>query len=177
MNQRRILVKLILAGQLLVMIGLIARQEYKWRAWRTIQLKVVPVDPVALFRGRYVDLAYDFSSLQAPYGEWKKGDTIYLRLKAGSDGTWQLAGFSHDPERPAEEILLRGQVEAAHGNRITVQTGIESYFMAERKAPKIERLSPKEYDIRVEVAVSEDGRAALKQLYVQGRPAEEFEPR
>lgn len=177
MNQRRILVMLIMTGQLVVMIGLIARQEYKWRAWRTIQLKVVPVDPVALFRGRYVELTYDFSLLQAPDGKWKRGDTIYLRLKSGSDGTWQLAGYSREPERQAGEILLRGKVEFDHGSQITIQTGIESYFMSERKAPEIERLSTQKYDIRVEVAVAEDGRAALKQLYVQGRPAEEFEPR
>jgi len=174
---RRTLVALIIAGQLLFMAGLIARQEYKWRAWRTIQLRVVPLDPVALFRGRYVHLTYDFSVLSARGEDWKRGETVYVRLKPQGDGTWKAAEVSRTLDQQPEEVLLRGMVVHAYGGRVFLRTGIESYFMSERKAPEIERLSPQKYDMRVDVAVSNDGRAALKQLYIDGIPAEDFQPR
>lgn len=178
MIQRRRLVLAILAGQVLLMVGLIAQQEYRLATWDTIRLPVIPVDPVALFRGRYVRLGYDFFRIETTETDWKRGDVIYLRLAPDAEGLWRLVGFGHTPDKPTGQVLVRGRIRLTSSPHLYVETGIESYFLSERKAPQIERLmgrgSP--YRITVDVAVSADGATALKQLYVEGIPAERFEP-
>lgn len=177
MSIRRRLVVLIVAGQLLLLVGLIAWQEYKLHAWRTIRLQVRPVDPVALFRGRYVDLAYDFSALEtAMEADLKSGDTVYVRLKPGEHGLWRYAGFTTKGEPQPGGVLLRGEVVSTWRRRRWIRTGIESYFLSERQAPAIEGLSRVQYKMTVDVVVADDGRASLKQLYVGGTRAEDVEP-
>ncbi|OFV96699.1 MAG: hypothetical protein A3H28_05140 [Acidobacteria bacterium RIFCSPLOWO2_02_FULL_61_28] len=176
MITRRRLVLAILAGQVLLMVGLIAQQEYRLATWDTIRLPVIPVDPVALFRGRYVRLGYDFLRIETTETDWKSGDVIYLRLAPDTGGLWRLAGFGHTPDKPPGEVLVRGRIRFTSTPHLYVETGIESYFLSERKAPQVEQLMGKQYRITVDVAVSADGATALKQLYVEGIPAERFEP-
>ncbi|MBI4464760.1 MAG: GDYXXLXY domain-containing protein [Acidobacteria bacterium] len=176
MSIRRRLVLSILAGHLLFLLGLVAWQEYKLHAWQTIRLRVQPVDPVALFRGRYVDLAYDFSTLETTEAGLKEADTVYVRLKPGEDGLWRYAGFTRRREPQPGSVLLRGEVVTTWNRRAQIRTDIESYFLSERQAPAIERLSRVQYEMTVDVVVADDGRAALKQLYVEGTRAEDFEP-
>src|SRR3990170_1175219 len=100
MNSRRHIVILIIAGQVLLLAALIARQEQKLFSWQTIRLRVAPVDPSALFRGRYVNLAYEFSSIETAQGHWQEGDVIYLRMTPDPQGVWRLSGFGRTAERP-----------------------------------------------------------------------------
>ena len=176
MNTRRLLFFLIVAGQFLLLGGMIARQEYKLYAWQTIRLRVLPVDPVSLFRGRYVVLAYDFSRLVTCEADLKRGDTVYVRLTPGADGLWQFAECTPNRERLAGSVFLWGRVRSASARGTQIDTDIESYFLSDRQAPQIDRLSRDKYETTVDVVVAEDGRVALKQLYVQGIPAEEFDP-
>lgn len=177
MSTRRRVVLLVVAGQFLLLVGLIAWQEYKLHFWQTIRLRVQPVDPVALFRGRYVDLAYDFSTLETTEAGLKEGDTVYVRLKPGEEGLWRYAGFTTKREPQPGSVLLRGEAVSTWRRGAWIRTGIESYFLSERQAPAIERLSRVQYKMTVDVVVADDGRAALKQLYVEGIPAEKVDPR
>jgi uncharacterized membrane-anchored protein len=190
MKNRRLAATVIVAGQLLLILGLIGQHEYRKRAWRSIRLQVQPVDPVSLFRGRYVNLGYHFSSLETKDGSWRKGEIVYLHLTPDEKGHWRLAGFGRSPEPEAGALVLQGRVEHFYAgvwrprdveqptglHTLTVKTGLESYFLSERKAPEIERLLRDEYEMTVEIAVADDGRAVLKQLFVRGVPAEDFEP-
>jgi len=176
MNRRRRLTVAIVAGQCLLMVGLIAQQEYRWRSWQTIQLEASPLDPEALFRGRYVELTYAFSTVKAG-SDWRRGSPVWIRLTPSGDGPWTVAGVSVHPRANTGELLLRGSVRYAIGDDYaTVTAGIESYFMSERKARETEQLSLTEHAIRAEIAVSDDGRAILKRLLVDGIPAEDFQP-
>ena len=190
MKSRQLAAVMIVVAQLLLILGLIGQHEYRERAWRSIRLRVEPVDPVSLFRGRYVNLGYDFSQLETKGGNWKKGETVYLQLTPDEEGNWQLAGFGRSPEAEAGALVLQGRVEHFYAwvwrprgverpaglHTLTVRTGLESYFLSERRAPEIERLPRDQYEMAVEIAVAADGRAVLKQLYVRGVPAEDFEP-
>lgn len=188
MKAQRFFVVLVVAAQLGLIVGLILRQEYHLRTWHPIRLRVEPVDPISLFRGRYVDLRYHFSQLQTTDANWKKGETIYLQLAPRADSLWQVAGFGRSRKTQTGKHLLRGKVLDVHPVLVSpleryprytleVRTGLESYFLSERKAPEIERLPRDQYEMTVEVAVADDGRAALNQLYVRGIPAEEFAPK
>ena len=180
--------------QLLLLVGLVGLQQYRLRVWRPIRLRVEPRDPAALFRGRYVDLTYEFSRLRTASGEWEAGDDIYVRLAHDRRGSWRVAGFGRECGRRADAVCLRGRVkhvypetqQVGQGRQMSfrqtgwftlvIQTEIESYFISERQAPKIDRLPRDRYAMTVDVVVANDGRAALKQLYVRGIPAEEFTP-
>jgi len=190
MKSRQLAAIVIVAGQLLLILGLIGQQEYRARAWRSIRLRVQPVDPVSLFRGRYVNLSYDFSMLETDDETWKKGETVYIQLSPDEKGDWKLAGFGRSPKAEGVSLLLQGRVDRfypwvwrpsgieqpAGKHTLMVKTGLESYFLSERKAPEIERLPRDKYEMTVEIAVAEGGRAVLRQLYVRGLPAEDFEP-
>ena len=194
MKTRRILVVLIVGGQLLLMLTLIARQEYRLHTWRPIRLRVKPLDPEALFRGRYVHLTYDFSRLETTQSDWEKGDTVYVQLTPDKQGLWQLSGFQRQRGQQPGSVYLRGRVDYIYPDtervgegkdatwrrtgryHLYVRTEIESYFMSERPAPQLEQLPRDKYEMTAEVVVANDGHAALKQLYVRGIPAEKFTP-
>jgi hypothetical protein len=105
-----------------------------------------------------------------------------------------MVEFERRLEKKPGTVILRGRVEwvgpefvrAPAGSKeparrtglyqLQVWTPIESYFVSERKAPQLDRLPRDKYEMAVDVVVAEDGRSALKQLYVRGVPAEDFEP-
>ncbi|MEE9234690.1 MAG: GDYXXLXY domain-containing protein [Candidatus Acidoferrales bacterium] len=177
MSGRRIFVIVVILAQLAVVASLIARQEYRWRTWTPIRLRVAPVDPVSLFRGRYVQLGYDFLQFRVPSTEWKWGETVYIRLAPDESGEfWEMVEVGPSLEPEEGSVLVRGEMRGP-GYTVSMSTPINSYFVSERQAPELERLPRDKYELTVDVVVSEDGEAALKQLYVNGVRAEEFDPR
>ena len=128
-------------------------------------LKVVPVDPRDLMRGDYVILGYDISRVppgtflggSASPGE-RAGRTVYVVLEPDEDGRhYHGAGVVEEP--PANGPFIRGTLEAS--GRIVF--GIESYFVQEGKGKEYEQ-AVRDRRLSAEVALSRDGRAALRRL-------------
>jgi uncharacterized membrane-anchored protein len=197
MTRNRAATLAIIIVQAVVIASFAARHEYRRYSWEPIRLRVQPIDPVSLFRGRYVDLSYDWSFTADP-GLWKRYDSIYVRLAPGKDGVWQVVDHekSHLP-RPGT-VVIRGRIEYIRPEQVRVTTAdgwnweetgkdrvvvevrpIESYFISERKALLIDdlpnNLPREEREMTVDVVVSPEGHSQLVQLYVGGTTAEEFE--
>lgn len=166
----RTLFWLVVALQLLVLLGFVGVRELTLRTGQEVVLATVPVDPRDLFRGDYVVLRYEISSLSSGYGGFAVGDTVYVRL-AQEGGIWKAAGVTGAP--PAEGgPFIRGRVArssaaqsdpaaARQSPRIEVQYGIESYFVPEGTGRAIEEARG---DLKVKVAVDGWGNAAIKEL-------------
>jgi len=139
-----------------------------------ITLKVKPVDPSDMFRGDYVILTYDISTIEpsALPGDdtYAQGGVAYVTLEQ-RDGVWTpIAVNSAMPAtHPSGTVVLRGQVDrvsytsdnAPPSLRLTY--GIESFFVPQGKGKPIEDERQKG-ELTADIAVDSDGRAAIKSL-------------
>jgi uncharacterized membrane-anchored protein len=141
-----------------------------------------PVDPRDVFRGDYVTLGYDISSLRKSilpadvgFDAFQKGGTAYVTLRPDGAGGWSVAGLA--PDYPAElktgDVVLKARVrsvwhpENASDAQLNLRYGIESYFVPEGTGRAIEA-KVRERKIEAIVAVDAAGTAALKGLVIDG---------
>ncbi len=150
-------------------------------------LTVVPVDPRDFFRGDYVTLAYDISTVHPSAlggdADFRTNDEIWVVLDTPPDMPATLrAVFRDKPAEMPDTVTLHGRVFAAFDGRpamddgtecpdpcstLRVRYGIEQYFVPEGEGRELENLRN---DMRVEIvaAVGNDGKAAIKRLLVDG---------
>jgi uncharacterized membrane-anchored protein len=147
---------------------------------KEIRLAVVPVDPRDLLRGDYVILSYPISriagntvTVDRPFNYY---DTVYVSLAESGD-TWKATALGH--EKPASGVFLRGIVDNlttrsgctdnVNCEDYTILYNLEQFFVPEGKGRDLEKLR-NDQKLSVDVAVADDGRAALKRLLVDGEP-------
>lgn len=189
-------VLLVVAIQTVALAYMIVDRQAMLNAAQTVTLKVVPVDPTDMFRGDYVILRYDISTLDPAKLEgedtFNYGDKVYVTLAPGD--TWTATAIARTkPVAPSGGAVISGTVESilspspAIGpdgqpqpettpqiQTVTVGFGIESFFVPEGTGRAIEDEARKG-DLRVDVALDKDGRAAIKAIrrnnetiYVEG---------
>ena len=125
-----------------------------------IRLQAEPVDPVDVFRGNYVVLRYEISSLPV-LGEVRRGDTLCARLQE-SDGVWR-ANYA-DPGKPTGTVICgRARNDASPGESVGIEYGIETYYASAERAREIEE-SIAQGDLYVVIDLDADGSARIKRL-------------
>ena len=155
MSTRARIALVALAGaQLLFPLGMIGWNELQLALGTEVRLKTAPVDPVDLFRGRYVALRYEISSLPVD-GDVRRGDTVYVVLERSAE-IW--TGGSASTSRPEDGTFIRGRVTSGDRSRASIEYGIETYFVDEDEAPELERSSGR---LVVDVVLDDDGRARI----------------
>ena len=138
MKPRAVFIILILL-QLLILVGLTGYSEAILAFGKTVVLQTVPVDPRDLFRGDYVVLRYEISTLDRVPGYWQidEGDEIYVKLEK-EDDVWDAVQISK--AKPDDwYYFIAGEVEDVWDGRLMVEYGIEAYFVPEGKGREIER--------------------------------------
>jgi uncharacterized membrane-anchored protein len=139
----------------------------------------VPVDPQDLFRGDYVVLNYDISRLDVKTieGEDKfaSGDIAYVTVRKSADNDWTAVSIAHKPGATSSgDIPIRATVMSADDTTnegpsyVTLTYGVESYFVPQGTGHDIERQA-REHKLSVDVAVDENGRAAIKAIRGDGK--------
>ena len=168
----------VVALQLLFILGLVAYKEVTLRFGTEVVLQTVPVDPRDLFRGDYVTLRYEVSTLgrngvSMPY-DVAQGDKVYVHLvlstSTESEGTWIAANVAKDLNSDWD-VFIKGRVTRVDGvgtRNIQVEYGIEAYFVPEGQGLDIERAQ----DVKARVAVDGFGQGIIKGLIVDGEPWE-----
>jgi len=148
---------------------------------REIAMPVKPLDPRDIFRGDYVTLGYDISTLstsQVAVGSFDKfpiGAAAYVTLAPNPAGGWAVSSVS--PEFPKTtsptDIVLKARVErmwrgqTATDGVLSLRYGIETYFVPEGTGRALES-KVREHKIDAIVAVGPDGNAVLKGLVIDG---------
>lgn len=179
--------KMILWGlslfQLLIIAGMLVKALYPLMVGQEVMLKIVAQDPRDIFRGNYVALNYDFSSLDLdsiPHNlpdssEWYFGDQLYVELKEG-ENYYQTAGLWTEPPVSGNiylKAIVQYRFSPRHSYRfINLGCGIETYFTDPENAKYLEEVirdipregQPNQPLYRVAVAVSESGDARIKRL-------------
>ncbi len=171
MSRRRTLLffGLVLA-QVLVLVGMAAGREATLQDEdNDVTLQTVPVDPRDLFRGDYVVLRYEISTIDMlevssdVHFYAGAGDTVFVELRKTARHGWSASNIGLDPERGWERYL-RGTVTSERAGVIEVEYGIEQYFVPEGTGYEIENAG----DVDVVVAVGSGGRGVIRHLIVDG---------
>ena len=171
MNKKKIF--LIIGAFWIVLIGgFIGIKEFTLKTGNEVLLKTMPVDPRDLFRGDYVILRYEINTIDANtlalnVSDFKVEDKIYATLNIDKDKIGNISSISK--YAPESGNFIKGTVKRAYGNSLTVEYGIESYFVPEGKGGQIQSNVRKIY---AKVAINNFGGAVIKSLVMDGKDVE-----
>jgi uncharacterized membrane-anchored protein len=172
---RKTFIVLAVLMQVLVLVYMAGEREYIVRNGKIIYLRTAPIDPRDLFRGDYVRLNYEISSIPAsdlPGGDAAnliKGEKVYVSLKEASNGLYELERVGK--KAPRTGVYLVGRSPHAYqyrrfGYPLMLNYGIEAYFVQQGKGREIEkRLGSRnqvQIPLEMQIAVSGNGKAVIK---------------
>jgi len=182
-----------------ILAGMLVTHAWPLWTGRTVVLPVTPVDPRDMFRGEYVRLntpatrlttlagseARDGAIVVTPSGRWSTAlspdgsaramelyaRVVYVQLDARGEAG-ESAPVSISLEPLPGRINLRGRVRSYEpaGERLTVDYGLDRYFMQEGTAMPVEEALADRRRVQIEIAVADSGRARIRRLLVDGRP-------
>lgn len=164
--------------QFLVLAWMAGEREIVYRTGRTVYLRTMPVDPQDYFRGDYVHLNYEISTIGKPL--WRDGlkdrkqddDSyrhrgqdvrIYTALKVGESGIAELQYVTD--RKPEKDFFIRGRLQNTWSNSMQVLYGIEAYFVQQDKGRELEKEMNRDginVPMEMEAAISGNGIAVLK---------------
>lgn len=128
---------------------------------KSVILKTVPVDPYDMFRGDYISLRYDISTIRTNK-KFEHDQTVYVALR--QDGSiWvvrDVAASTNALDLRPGEVLLTGRVDYAYERDVQVKYGIEQVFIKERTGSEIENKG----NILVVARVDNTGKAVISHV-------------
>ena len=160
-RRRRLALLAVVAAQVAVPVGMAGLAAADLAFGREIRLRVQPVDPFDVFRGNYVALRYEISSLQTAI-PIARGQTVCTTLHE-RDGAW--TGSEATTERPDADVVVCGRArsDADPGGTVAVEYGIETYIASADRARELEGELARGRVFAV-VDLDEDGRPRLERL-------------
>ena len=157
---RRIALLAIVCVQLALPLTLAGLAAADLAFGQEIKLKAQPIDPLDVFRGNYVVLRYEISTLPV-LGEVRRGETVCARLEE-SNGVWR-ASYA-DPGHPSGTVICgRARDDASPGESVGIEYGIETYYASAERAREIES-SIASGQLYVIVDLDDDGSARIERL-------------
>jgi uncharacterized membrane-anchored protein len=163
---------LVAVAQTGVLAAMVVDRTLLLRNGREIILPIVPVDPRDLFRGEYVRLGYEISTvpkilLVGP--EPARNAPFYVTLEKNPAGGWtpvKVTAVQPREDNP-NRIVLKARTPYSFHTATTVHYGIESYFVPEGQGRRLEALA-REKRMTARIAVDASGNAAIKGLIIDG---------
>jgi len=172
-----VVLAIVALAQLGVPLSMIARRERVLQHGESFKFNTAPVDPVDVFRGRYVWLNFDENSYE---GEKRddvvRGQKVHVTVGIGTNGFAQFTGVYTKP--PADEPYITMRARYASGKTVHLDLPYDRYYMNERLAPAAERAYREhtrgaKRDAYAVVKVM-NGFAVIDDLYVGGVPIVEY---
>ena len=154
---------------LIILLGFVIIKEFTLQTGEEVLLKTRPVDPRDLFRGDYVVLRYEISTLDlgsipTDYTGFENGDKIYVGLSIKEEYGSPSKIYRNSPK---EGLYLKGTVKDVRNNMLNVEYGIENYFVPEGEGRAIERQTGGNLDVKV--SIDKFGNAGIKTLLIDGQ--------
>ena len=169
---RKWLIIIVAALQVAVLAQMAGQRELVVRNGKTIYLRTAPVDPRDMFRGDYVRLNYEISSVPKSLlrdglaeNKCKQGMRVYAVLDVNEGGTSQLLYVTD--KKPKEGLFIRGRVDDHDTTNppIQIRYGIEAYFMQQGKGKQLEQGRRQEgiqIPLEMELKLGTNGIAVLR---------------
>jgi len=162
--------------QLVVPLSMIAKREIVLKQGAQFRFKVAPVDPYDAFRGRYVALRVDESSVpQVKEIKLKYGQAVYALIEVDAQGFARFVGA--EINRPCGRAYICARASGTYNNKVNLDLPIDRYYMEEKSAPLAEKIyrqyaQRNKQDAYVLVRIK-DGFAVIESLYVGGQRIED----
>ena len=176
-------------AQILALAWMAGQREWIVATGPTVWLRTAPVDPRDMFRGDYVTLAYDISTIPADkIGPALKAELdalnehegrrrslnreieLYVQLEADPESDVARIGQA-DSVPPASGLFVKGRVRAyrgqGQGGLTGVRYGIDAFFVEQGTGRELERGAPEgtpeniRVPLEMQVALGQDGTAVL----------------
>jgi len=128
---------LMIALQWYVPGRLIFYKERVLAAGKEFRFRTEPFDPYDAFRGKYVSLTFNQTSVQMKdSATWHEGDMIYALLSTDSLGFAKVSGVTKD--EPAEDVdylkVISGYVYQDTVTSVSINYPFDRFYMEESKA-------------------------------------------
>lgn len=165
------------AVQLSVPVLVITTQERILKDGKLVKFITKPVDPGDFFRGRYVRLG--FESDEAPDDgtqHWSPREKAFALLETDAEGIVRRSVLSR--RRPASGLYVPVNIRYAYDGKVFFNYPFLRYYMEESMAPKAEevyrRLSASELKQAMASVRILNGRSALENVWIEGKPIIEY---
>ena len=168
----------VVALQVAWVAGTVAVQEMRLHQGAIVLLETAPVDPRDLLRGDYVILNYKISTLPATLfgdglgtNQLPIGTTVYVKLEKRGEFHEAIEASLQSLASDEAYPVLRGKTSTRqwwNPNQSTnvsvrVDYGLERFYVHEGTGHPNGKLT-------VEATVPSSGRAAIRQVYIDGKP-------
>lgn len=178
---------LVVALQVLLLLGLVGRHSYTLATGSEVVLKSEPIDPWSPLKGEYVRLRYNVSTFPLAYDPgtappYQRGELVWVILQKG-DPYWTATALGKERSRPGpDQVAVRARVDwvqwwgdsterppTGFDAQVHLVYGIEAFYVPEGEGPGLEANRD---GITVKAKVDRFGRMALSQVLVDGQPVE-----
>jgi uncharacterized membrane-anchored protein len=154
---------IIVAAQVLLLLGFIADREYTLQTGDEVVLETLPIDPRSLLQGDFVIFDYVIASLPSD-SQFSQGATVFVSLNEGEE-VWEAESYTLRKPSDSDTVFIKGTVDRPEH----LDFGLGTYFIPEGSGPVIER----SLDVKVVAVVDRRGKAAIKDVLVDGVPFDE----
>jgi uncharacterized membrane-anchored protein len=156
---------------------MIYKRENILRQGNIVRFKTKPLDPIDVFRGRYVDLNFENTMVRVPPGHaWKKNEKVFATVREHFDGYARIVNISR--KRPVSELYFETRIENIQkiGNQFNISLYIpfNRYYAGEFIAPQIEKIfAERSTEDWAQVRIL-NGRVVLEELYIENKALPEW---
>ncbi|MDO7875210.1 GDYXXLXY domain-containing protein [Hymenobacter sp. ASUV-10] len=163
---RRRLLQLLLAAQVLYVLGVAGAGYATSALGQHLQLRAAPINPAELQTGNYVRLSYDIGNV--PLTAWRattppqRRQQVYVLLHTATpDSAATVAGvYDQTPTASTGQAVLRGWVETVQPRRLRLRFNLERYYVP--AASPLRREKPRRlHPLLVSVSVAPWGQARI----------------
>jgi len=162
--------------QIIFILGMVIFHQLTLISGQKIFLKIVPIDPLDLFRGYYAHIEYDISrvfisQIKVDREDFRVGEYIYATLTKGPDDKfYKVSAISHKkPMVKLGEFIIRGRIWNFYNKTISkIWVKTEEGKIKEYEQFWISYLKP---DDEVVIYLTEDGQ--IRNIFRKG---ENFQP-
>lgn len=165
-DRRRLLLSLLVAAQVLYVLGVAAAGYATTALGQHIILSTRPIDPRDLLYGDFVRLNYAIS--EVPASLWrdaatppKRRQSVYVLLATGPDSLSTAVGIYPSPPRPtANRAVLRGWVNNVYKHSLSLRYGLERYYVPEGSGLRLEKAG-QNHPLQVRVSIAPWGQSRI----------------
>ncbi|PRX56358.1 GDYXXLXY domain-containing protein [Flagellimonas meridianipacifica] len=163
--------------QLFIPAKMIWDNEDVLETGKEFKFKTAPIDPNDPFRGKYIFLDFDNTTVEIPRDHgWHRGDAVYVSIEEDSDGFAAIDSiWKKEPKHTQEFVQAKvGFINPYQADRVTmdVRYPFERFYMEESKAYDAEityRESQRDTTKTTYALVHvKDGNAVLKDVLIDG---------
>jgi len=120
--------------QLSIPAHMIFKRESILKTGTAFKFKTQPVDPSDPFKGKYIFLNYDLSTIKTENKDWKRDQDIYISIANDSIGF--VKATSASLKEPKEGLFVKAKVNwySVHDDSLRFSFPFNEFYMEESKA-------------------------------------------